>query len=376
MSSTTGSNHHQDEDDEFYDVAEASASGEHQTHVDDEGHLNSSLIMDREQLEKCGQWLLSIPRDDVVALRKTPEYADFLKAFDKLGLAHRRAYGSNSSSDSANNGNSNGNGDIESNGDHSHHHFSSFLQHLAVDDVVLRVLEFLECQSLIPTSETCSRFRELATQSATQRTAAFRRCRLLNTNVMKLLRATEEMEGSWHGAQEIIPSVPIPLLGLERRVAVTDAGDAEYNGIYYCTASDGNGFVFSKPRNETLRASMNHAGSGLSGSAGRMAALPPISLQAMDVEQLMQPLHPSLSSHQQEGALVVSAGNLEEPARPGQLLRCAIAKRFSNEVSFFISLFSVYAIDVRKISCVVCSPHTVWSALLSFFAMLYKPCIN
>jgi hypothetical protein len=377
MSSTSPSininmnmNHNQDEDDEFYDVAEASesasASGEHQSHVDDEGDLNSSLIMDREQLEKCGQWLLSIPRDDVVALRKTPEYTDFLKSFEKLGLAHRRAYGSSSSSSGGgtNNGNNKSSDGIKSNGDHDHHHSSSFLQHLEADDVVLRVLEFLECQSLIPTSQTCSRFRELATQSATQRTAAFRRCRLLNTNVMKLLRATEEMESSWHGAQEIIPSVPIPLLGLERRVAVTDAGDSEYNGIYYCTASDGNGFVFTKPRNETSRASMSQAAaSGISGAAATANRMVAVSLQAMDVEQLMQPLHPLISSsHRQEGALVVSAGNLEEPAQPGQLLRCFIAKRFSNEVRFCLTRFYVSL------------------ALLSFFALrllcCYLPCTD
>jgi len=36
-------------------------------------------------LERCGRWLLEIPRDDVVALKQTSEYTDFLSAFDKLG---------------------------------------------------------------------------------------------------------------------------------------------------------------------------------------------------------------------------------------------------------------------------------------------------
>lgn len=36
-------------------------------------------------LERCGRWLMAIPRDDVVALQQTSEYREFLSAFDKLG---------------------------------------------------------------------------------------------------------------------------------------------------------------------------------------------------------------------------------------------------------------------------------------------------
>lgn len=36
-------------------------------------------------LEGCGRWLMSIPRDDVLALQQTSEYIEFLAAFDKLG---------------------------------------------------------------------------------------------------------------------------------------------------------------------------------------------------------------------------------------------------------------------------------------------------
>ena len=36
-------------------------------------------------LERCGRWLMDIPRDDVVALQQTSEYRGFLAAFDKLG---------------------------------------------------------------------------------------------------------------------------------------------------------------------------------------------------------------------------------------------------------------------------------------------------
>jgi len=343
MSSNSLENHgveHQDDDEEeFFDVPDASASGE--VVALGASSLSSSFTTDREQLEKCGNWLLSIPRDDVVDLRKTSEYVDFLKAFDKLGLAHRRAYGG-------------GSGSTSQNQHHRSDHSTSFLQYLAVDDVVLRVLEFLECQSLIPTSQTCSRFRELATQSATQRTAPLRDCRLLNHNVMKLLRAMEEMEGS-SGANEIIPSVPVPLLGLEQRIAVTDAGDEEYNGVYYCTMCDGNGFVFTKPRNTQSRASDTTTGTGLASN------MPSMALQAMDnVEQLLQPVHPS----QQASSITMSAGNSEEPARPGQFLRCIIAKRFSNETILWYMSKEVETISTESGVPEISQAFSYWCKLM------------
>lgn len=36
-------------------------------------------------LERCGRWLMAIPRNDVLALQQTTEYKRFLEAFDKLG---------------------------------------------------------------------------------------------------------------------------------------------------------------------------------------------------------------------------------------------------------------------------------------------------
>ena len=36
-------------------------------------------------LERCGRWLMAIPRNDVLALQQTIEYRRFLEAFDKLG---------------------------------------------------------------------------------------------------------------------------------------------------------------------------------------------------------------------------------------------------------------------------------------------------
>ena len=112
--------------------------------------------------------------------------------------------------------------------------------------------------------------------------------------------------------------VPVPMLGLEKRVIVTDAGDPEFNGVYYCTGCDTNGFFFTKPRNREVRATTTNA----------VTTTP---LQAMDnfgmLEQLMHN-HTDVSNHDNSPG----SGNSEEPTKPGELLRCIIAKRFSNTV--------------------------------------------
>ena len=56
---------------------------------DDVANLNRNNNMNQNQtdtdLERCGRWLMAIPRDDVVALQQTSEYREFLVSFDKLG---------------------------------------------------------------------------------------------------------------------------------------------------------------------------------------------------------------------------------------------------------------------------------------------------
>lgn len=140
----------------------------------------------------------------------------------------------------------------------THHHppltINAFLQH--TDDVILRVFEFLECQSLIRASLTCSRFHQLAHRGATQRTYHIARTRQLH-NVMQLLRAHEQIFDEEDHTNEIatVGHVRVPMLLLGRRILVTNAGDPEYNGLYYCTSANGNGFVFTKPRYPIRRAS-------------------------------------------------------------------------------------------------------------------------
>mmetsp|Transcript_9136 Transcript_9136/g.11265 ORF Transcript_9136/g.11265 Transcript_9136/m.11265 type:complete len:328 (+) Transcript_9136:70-1053(+) len=206
---------------------------------------------DNDRLERYGRWLMSIPRDDVEALNGTPEYVAFLQAFERLGDAHRlvviRKNETSMCSNNGHNENRNGirNGSINIG--------YSFLQHLAVDDVILRVFEFLGCEALVRTSTTCHRFRSLALRSAEQRTNDMVNSRILGS-AMKMLRAKEEIDGVEPG---LGPFVRIPTLGLRRRIEVCRAGDIEFNGVYFCTGSNENGFVFSKPRTPERRIDMN-----------------------------------------------------------------------------------------------------------------------
>jgi len=153
--------------------------------------------------------------------------------------------------------------------------------------------------------------------------------------------------------------VRVPILLLGRRVVVTNAGDPEYNGIYYCTNANGNGFVFTKPRypiqrsSSRMRMMRSHQYSGQ----------PRQHIHAMDLEEEEEDNNNQQWNFQQRGfpgmvlahnhhpnpavvdrGAIVAAGipqNDEfssmryegENAQPGQPLRCIISKRFSNEVS-------------------------------------------
>ena len=188
--------------------------------------VRNSQVFDNDRLEKCGRWLSSIPRDDVIALRQTPEYEEFLQAFERLGHAHRRVITMNRimiDLDAAMFDDPGSEEDLsETENQRARNTSFSFLQHLAVDDVILRIFEFLECQILSRTSETCSRFRELAHRSAAQRTQYVANTRQLN-NAMQLLRAKEQIDGVGYSLRYC--HVRVPMLLLSRRILVTDAGD-------------------------------------------------------------------------------------------------------------------------------------------------------
>lgn len=300
-----------------------------------------------DQLERYGRWLSSIPRDDVIALRETQEYHDFFRAFERLGHAHRRVISVDRTDIGASKtptANLRHNPDRKATSEGYSSYSINFLQHVSADDVVLRVLEFLECRSLIRTAFTCTRFRQLAYRSATQRTYDVASTRQLH-NVMQLLRAKEQIEGVGVGIHE--NHVRIPILLLNRRVLVTNAGDPEMNGVYFCTECNGNGFVFTKPRypEQRIERQQNEAG-GTMAVPGPQVANHPMGILGRPVRPNGQPVDdmevevagpPPLD--QTPSARFESA-----VAQPGQLLRCFIAKRFSNEVSTRCPVGSIIAV--------------------------------
>jgi len=118
---------------------------------------------------------------------------------------------------------------------------------------------------------------------------------------MKMLRAQEQIDGV--GPRQ--PLVPIPMLGLPRRVEVTGSGDEEYNGIYFCTGGNGNGFFFTKPRSLTGRARSSNA--------------PPFNVQQFLEIDVMEEV--------EEEAHPIGVGASDASLN----LQCVISKRFSNE---------------------------------------------
>lgn len=219
-----------------------------------------------DEFGKWGHWLLSLSQENARGIEHTREYREFLVACQNLELAKHNTLDAQSD--------------------------FSFLQYIASDDIVLWIFEFLECQSLVASTHTCSRFRELADRSAARRVRHMAKERQLGNNMM-LLRAKEQMEGI---AVDAFCHVSVPTLLLSRRVRVSNSGDPDYNGIFYCTRSSANGFVFSKPRHPLQR-------------AGRQ------SRQRSFLETIAD-----LSRDESEAA------------PPGAILRCIIEKRFSREV--------------------------------------------
>jgi len=286
---------------------------------------------DDGELQRRCRWLSSLPSDEVRVLRYTREYSDILKAFEALAQAHRHAAVAWSNDQEEHGDDDNENDDMmlveNSNGTAAASAAAtttrrrrallprlSFLQHKVDDDILLRVLDFLESQSLVRATATCSRFRDLAERSARRRSANMARERQL-ANPMQLLRAAEQMDGIGVDGPRS-RHVRIPTLLLSRRVLIQGCGDAEFNGYYYCTGSNGNGFVFTKPRSPELR-----------------VRRPP------QPQQPATPTSPAstTSNHNNRRAAFPDEAFLDsrlesEVAQPGQLLRCIIAKRFSNEV--------------------------------------------
>lgn len=212
-------------------------------------------------LEECGNYLLSIPSVHAHALQSTREYRELVHALHNLERANDRL------------------ASLQSNA-------QSFLQQPQTADELLHfILDFLDAQSLGRLANTCTRFRELVPLHARRRTRHFVQERQL-AHPLQLARAAEQLQGQFPQH----PHVRVPTLLLARPVILRNAGDEDFNGIYHCTGSNGNGYIFTKP----------------------CTSIPPLTVPAI--------------RSQEGGAL--GGGDL---LPVGYRLRCIISKRFSNE---------------------------------------------
>lgn len=176
-------------------------------------------------------------------IQQTREYRDFQHALEQLEMVHRNV--SSSKDDS-------GDGLCW-----SHDPSITLLQYLAPDEVILRIFSYLDCLTLLNVGATCHRFHDLANTHAKERSRPMVARRQISPP-MVLLKAYEQMmignyasgSGSSSSSNEQIPKgiVPIPTLLLPKCIRVRDCGDADYNGVYFCTGCNGNGYVFTKPR--------------------------------------------------------------------------------------------------------------------------------
>jgi len=181
-----------------------------------------------DALEKHGQWLTSIPRDEVEKLKGDKAYLNFLNAFEGLKRAHHRMRQREAN--------------ISECGIREGHCCQSFLHNFS-DDIVLRMFDYLDTRGTARMMKTCHRFHLLGTRSVQQRTQRFASCRMLHN--LKLLRAQEQYRGINPASR---PFVQVPMLGLTMRVLVVGTGDPDFNGLYFCTGCNGNGHMFTKPR--------------------------------------------------------------------------------------------------------------------------------
>ena len=169
------------------------------------------------------------------------------------------------------------------------HQLSFFQQTTASPELTVNILDFLASGDLARLGSACSQMYALCRSHAGRRCPWNIQRRQLST-IFQLLRCAEQMnEGS---IPDGAPHVPFPLLLPKRRILVSNCGDSDYNGVYYCTDCNCNGFVFSK----------------------------------------------LLSPRQRfpEGLLIDDNGEATSP--PGHQLRCMISKQFSEMVRVDVCL--------------------------------------
>jgi hypothetical protein len=185
-----------------------------------------------QSLWRWSQWLSNISERDAELLKQGPEYDRFLVAMERLEEAHIAILNSTN----------------------THHPIETTNSIIIAgqprlfslqNSLLFRIFDFLECRDLVNSAKCCHRFNFLSREMARLRTRDMLGEQQLPSR-MQLLRAREQIEGIATTAS--YRTVPIPVLLPPRRILVTHCGDDDCNGIYICTAANGNGFEFTKHR--------------------------------------------------------------------------------------------------------------------------------
>jgi hypothetical protein len=136
---------------------------------------------------------------------------------------------------------------------------------------------------------------------------------------MQMLRAQEQIDGIM---PDNFPFVQVPNLGLKCRVLVTNSGDDDYNGIYFCTSGNGNGYIFTKPR---LYSSNSRSMSMSSSSSSRSNNTRPSAHNVVNDDNGEN----KTEDNQDANSIMNHPSNTT--AQQNLPLRCLISKRFSEQ---------------------------------------------
>lgn len=259
-------------------------------------------------------WWQSLSDRDTNPLHHTREYTEFLKAASRLRRAHDQIVSSWRDLEHSAAGLDNATvlsptvlTSTEESPQKSFEYQTSW-QYGVGDEILLRVLTFLECADLSSVAITCTRFHRLVKKYTNQATSRMQQDHQLSTS-LKLYRALEQIRGI---AAPSFCSVPIPTLLLPQRIVVTESGDSDYNGIYFCTGCNANGYVFSKPWSRPLSAPKQAPSLRTS----------PTFINGQNPRVLVE----------EEDHSAWDTAESSRTVKTGQRLRCVIARRFSHEV--------------------------------------------
>ena len=112
------------------------------------------------------------------------------------------------------------------------------------NEMIEKVLYFLDSHELSQTMLTCRRLERICRSHIRKRVEQLDGTERHLSHPLQIIRADEHVRG--HASEGPGGFTRIPVLLLPHRVLVTGAGDPDFNGVYFCTGCNANGFMFSR----------------------------------------------------------------------------------------------------------------------------------